>query len=210
MKIDTWQKIYNISNKFDFCLFVRSWTLRVSCKVNVKTCSWSLEQTKNRIYFLIIWKLIRESIILCLIQHFGAGFLWSQPQNPEFRINPENFHPCHHAPMLYSCKIGSNLPTGSWDILHTNIAGIHTKNSILFGWILYVPVNNFSVMSGWAFLGWASTKQRIVSCLRMQQSDSAGTEARTSNPSIPSLTLYQPSNCPPHENNVHSLSLGHP
>ena len=22
----------------------------------------------------------------------------SQPQNPEFRINPENFHPCHTLP----------------------------------------------------------------------------------------------------------------
>ena len=32
----------------------------------------------------IIGKIIREGIKLCLIQ----------PQNPEFRINPENFHPC--------------------------------------------------------------------------------------------------------------------
>ena len=23
----------------------------------------------------------------------------SQPKNPEFRINPENFHPCYHANM---------------------------------------------------------------------------------------------------------------
>ena len=29
----------------------------------------------------------------------------SQPQNPEFRINPENFHPCIYA----SCK-GSDDP----------------------------------------------------------------------------------------------------
>ena len=34
-------------------------------------------------------KSIREAIIIALIQHFK-----SQPQNPEFRINPENFHPC--------------------------------------------------------------------------------------------------------------------
>ena len=27
--------------------------------------------------------------------------------------------------------------------------------------MLYVPVNNFSVMSGWIFLGPTSTKQRI-------------------------------------------------
>ena len=32
--------------------------------------------------------------MVSLIQHFEADFLWSQPQNPEFRNNPENFHPC--------------------------------------------------------------------------------------------------------------------
>ena len=31
----------------------------------------------------------------------------------------------------------------------------------IFGLILYVPVNSFSVMSGWVFLGLTSTKQRI-------------------------------------------------
>ena len=30
----------------------------------------------------------------------------------------------------------------------------------LFVLIIYVQVNNFSVMSGWVFLGWTSTKQR--------------------------------------------------
>ena len=106
-----------------------------------------------KICFYMIWKLIKEAIIISLIQHFEADFLWkvslkilnsglilktsthgllqsiitkrvqmiglfqyqsycnqsycylpnsafwgclymeSQPQNPEFRINPENFHP---------------------------------------------------------------------------------------------------------------------
>ena len=32
--------------------------------------------------------------MISLIQHFEADFLWkSKPQNPEFRNNPENFHP---------------------------------------------------------------------------------------------------------------------
>ena len=39
----------------------------------------------------IILKLIIEAIIISLIQHFEE----SQPQNPEFRIDPENFHPCN-------------------------------------------------------------------------------------------------------------------
>ena len=50
----------------------------------------------------------------------------------------------------------------------------------LFDLILYVPVNNFSLMSGWAFLG-----SRInVSCSRTQHSDAH--EARTRSPSISS------------------------
>ena len=31
----------------------------------------------------------------------------------------------------------------------------------MFGLILHIPVNNFSVMSGWVFQGVTSTKQRI-------------------------------------------------
>ena len=36
--------------------------------------------------------------------------------------------------------------------------------SFLFDLILYVPVKNFSVMSGWGFLGWTSTEQGLM-CL---------------------------------------------
>ena len=43
--------------------------------------------------------------------------------------------------------------------------------------------------------GLTNTKQLIVSCSRTQHSDSAGGETRTSNPSIPSLMLYQLSHC---------------
>ena len=36
--------------------------------------------------------------MIFLIQHFGADFPQeSQPQNHEFRNNPENFHPCMYA-----------------------------------------------------------------------------------------------------------------
>ena len=38
----------------------------------------------------IIWKLIKEAIIISLVQYLEADF---QPQNPKFRINSENFHP---------------------------------------------------------------------------------------------------------------------
>ena len=31
--------------------------------------------------------------MVSLIQHFEADFLW-KASNPEFRNNPENFHPC--------------------------------------------------------------------------------------------------------------------
>ena len=64
---------------------------------------------------------------------------------------------------------------------------------VLFELILYVPVNNYSVISRWGFLGWTSNKQRIMT----QHSDSLGGESQTSNPTIPSLTFYQPSHCTP-------------
>ena len=50
----------------------------------------------------------------------------SQPQNPEFRINPENFHPCTSP--LYDCEwccVGKSLFFDS------------------------SPSHNFSIMSGW-------------------------------------------------------------
>ena len=40
------------------------------------------------------WKKIREAIRIFLIQDFEADFPQSQPKNPEFRNNPENFHLC--------------------------------------------------------------------------------------------------------------------
>ena len=48
-----------------------------------------------------------------------------------------------------------------WTI-HHYIRQLITKNCFrFFGWFLYVPVNNFSVILGGVFLGWTSTKQRI-------------------------------------------------
>ena len=53
--------------------------------------------------------------------------------------------------------------------------------------LLYVPVNNFSVMLGQVFLGWASTKRRIkcLGQLRTQHSDPADGEIRTRQPFDP-------------------------
>ena len=59
----------------------------------------------------------------------------------------------------------------------------------LFCLILYVLVNNFSVMSGWVFLGWTSTKQRIK-CLAQGHNAVPSGEAITPNPSISSQALY--------------------
>ena len=61
----------------------------------------------------------------------------SQPQNPELRKNPENFHPCVHACLKndeHICNLYQNPLC--WPIF------------CLFDSILYVPVNKFSVMSG--------------------------------------------------------------
>ena len=72
------------------------------------------------------------------------------------------------------------------------------RTIFIFVLMLYVIVNNFSVMSGRfpVFLGWTSTKQRIKGLAQTHKhSESAGSESRTSNPSLPSLMLYQLSHC---------------
>ena len=71
-----------------------------------------------------------------------------------------------------------------------------SKLTLLIFLMLYVPVNNFSVISGQLFLGLTSTKQWIK-YLAQGHSDSASSEARTSNLSIPSPTPYQLTG-PPH------------
>ena len=52
---------------------------------------------------------------------------------------------------------------------------------LLFDLILYVPVNNFSVMLGWVFLGWTSTKQGFM-CPAQGQNTCDASEAPTANP----------------------------
>ena len=42
-----------------------------------------------------------EKSTICLIQHFEADFLDSQPQNPEFRNHPEDFLPWAFASCYY-------------------------------------------------------------------------------------------------------------
>ena len=57
----------------------------------------------------------------------------SQPQNPEFRNNPESFHPCY-----YVCCINSNALQ---IIFHHESK--HYLFVCLFGLILYIPVNSY-------------------------------------------------------------------
>ena len=59
----------------------------------------------------------------------------------------------------------------------------------VFDLILYVPVNNLSVMSGQVLLGWTSTK----SCSRTKRSDAS--RARTHGPSVSSQALYHWATC---------------
>ena len=72
-----------------------------------------------------------------------------------------------------------------------NLGILHTSANAWVKWfvlILYIPVNNFSVILGQVFLGWTSTKQEIISFSRKQRS--ASREARIHNPSISSQALY--------------------
>ena len=57
----------------------------------------------------------------------------------------------------------------------------------LFVLMLYIPINNFSGMTGQftVFMGWTSTKQKINILLKNSASD----EFRTNDPSISSVPL---------------------
>ena len=57
----------------------------------------------------------------------------------------------------------------------------------LFDLVLYIPVNNLSVMSGRIFLGWTSTKLGLMFCSRTQRSGAG--EAGTPGPSVSSQAL---------------------
>ena len=91
----------------------------------------------------------------------------SQPQNSDFRNNTEKFHPC-----VYKLE-----PKTIWSFqkkFHPTVHKLEHRQKLLQRWywqdslekqcvfvlILYVPVNNFSVMSG-CVLGCTNTKQRI-------------------------------------------------
>ena len=67
-----------------------------------------------------------------------------------------------------------------WSILTQGVR-LHFSNYYFFYLILYVPVNNFSVMSVRVFLGWTSNKQGLL----CQRSDAI--EALTHSPSVSSL-----------------------
>ena len=40
--------------------------------------------------------------------------------------------------------------------------GNYETSFVLFDLIIYIPFNNFSVKSGWVFLGWTSTSQGLM------------------------------------------------
>ena len=77
----------------------------------------------------------------------------SQPQNPEFRNNPENFHPC----IMYNLQIGNINPYKPYILFVGLLQTVQTlimvstvclQSVLLFVLMLYVQVNIFSVMLG--------------------------------------------------------------
>ena len=65
---------------------------------------------------------------------------------------------------------------------------------VLLELTLYIPVNNFSVMFGFVFLDWISTKQRIKCPAQGHNTVTPppGSESQASNPSIPNPLLSEP------------------
>ena len=61
-------------------------------------------------------KLNQKSYYYLRIQYFEADFL-NQPQNPEFRNNPENFHPCQctvNSEVFIFAKFRKNKNLAKW------------------------------------------------------------------------------------------------
>ena len=96
-----------------------------------------IKETTGRLWSLIIFSLYS---VVSLIQYFEADFLWKVS--------------------LKILNSGIILKT----FIHVGV-GCKTAGHIncfcLFVSILYIPVKDFSVMSGPVFLGWNSTKQKI-------------------------------------------------
>ena len=85
-------------------------------------------------------------------------FMWIFIKENE--VKSENGPP--HSPLY----IWTPLPK-SLDLpltVYTKIWNFWNKIDFFFYLILNIPVNNFSVMSIWVFLGWTSTKQGLI-CL---------------------------------------------
>ena len=74
-----WVKVQNFKKSFRNSKFI-------TCRMPIKIINFKF----NR---LIVFKL-SENLSEKLSKSAKCSMLWeSQPQNPEFRINPENFHP---------------------------------------------------------------------------------------------------------------------
>ena len=86
----------------------------------------------------------------------------SQPQNSEFRINPENFQAWEKG-MLVWFGLCFYDPVNSYGHVkmvrfgaYTFVCNWHQPFFCLFDSLR--PINNLSVMYGQVFLGWTSTK----------------------------------------------------
>ena len=78
----------------------------------------------------------------------------SQPQNPEFRINPENFHPCLAPTMMYLVDPGPNF--GLSLHLHASFvyeSGKGTGETAQLVWLF------------WAFIACQCNKYQNLMCL---------------------------------------------
>ena len=99
--------------------------------------------------------------------------------------------------MCEPCQINGHQQCQIRIFTELSMSSLGHKVSFCFFLFLYVPVNNVLVKwTGLPGLNQYKSEDK-VSCSRTQHSDSAGSETRTSNPSITSPTLYQLSHCAP-------------
>ena len=141
-------------------------------------CCWSLSNCKSKVYKYYLKLILKDQSFFSKYCDHSLGAM-----------------PGRSKAKLYKLILSSLQGAIWWS--HEGFRYFLIKYWYLSWWkkfcfdlILYIPFNNFSVMSGLAFQVWTSTKQGLMCLAQGQDKCSDAGEIRTHNPSISRQALY--------------------
>ena len=114
--------------------------------VNLAQLSLGFINLNTPLFSLLVYKRVPPSLIHTLSRHLRMV---------------ANIHCLNPTVLMY--VFGSQKCPIEMVLMFFVLFWVHTT-FCLFDLILYIPVNNLSVMLGWVFLGWSSSKQGLM-CL---------------------------------------------